>query len=1239
MAPQKSKSASSAERVPSTSPYVSSNIFRDASVTALADNLRAKRPALRVQSSLLKKLPFLYSAIFKEQSLNEWLQRELSCPAEDDDFLFEYAKYLDWWERSGVYQDVSDGKDRRKLKELRLTIRRYGLEKEEISPSPDQFISIQNRGALTWTDTHQWLILLRFFDVLADLRGLPTSSTDHVPPSPSILLALTDSVSSPWLGMRVDWQASVNAAIAVVKAAKSVHPRDNAGPSGAPLQIQGDVTSTSGDGSLAPIDQSSVSQETPASTFAHPLSPVSEEPPASTSAQPSSSAAVVSRAIPDMDLLFSKFDKMALTAAFESIVPSVKKADQTSQYLAMRVNIQLAALVVNYIQTNVHETEHFFLGELSAKLPGEKADWMSTRYIYQSFMVMITYSPLFLLSRTRLYSSPLPNLAVAFEIFKAMGNVGKPEPLKLLERSIWGMVLQVAQGADVEEILPVYMSAWVTDLDGPAVTECKSWLDDFGLNAAAQTQGPIQDWDDVDLLQVGKDYIAQRDENRVWKLEINEHGKRSRSPTLNRDAVDKRPPRKKPTRPVSDAKVKRSSTSARGTEDRRSTRKAPPAGSSSRSRTQPPSRARADSRGDRASGDEDAEDSDDPINGSRLTPASDDGLVEALAGQSHLVDSEGLDKGSRGHSPMDVDGDANGPRVELPDDDVSPLQVGPSFSRAKAGGKALRASSRDESELVQASIPRARAMSQPVSRPVFVGSPVEVPAWSAQGMEKLKWTPSRQNTNNLFELLSQRAVTDYAPGTENSAISVFSATEFSALSSSEVAEIFSKRSIVIRGGEVDPFWSWGFAAFSAIRPITGTINVQDAVESFTSEGFLSTFPISVSEFVKAGMPDGGRRMNCLDLPVGERRLRNIPHIAGHGTFNVLPYLFNVAAQDNMLNVSEAVKKLHWALAGVAGAETTQHIDSGGYSTVVEVLSGRKLWAVGVREDGVAFSNDSHCFALATEEGDWQSIDCKGMRWESLMLHAGDAFIMRPGPHMVYTPESSLCYGEYVITPTTMVEQATSFAMTLIGDNIVTNDRIPEALPLHLAFSSWWWHGDLECEGEVFDPSARACRPDLQLHPEIYVALFSMNVFQTTLAATTYDEEELKSLGVTLEYVGERIYRNECERIYEWVLRQGIIARQGVTVDRDASDDDRVALLREIVLDYGRGIFKMSVEHARTNSNFASASLRKRLLLDARSAYKVTKDFIDRIAFNAMPLIPAVVFVPSPRPDLTFAFGR
>ena len=115
----------------------------------------------------------------------------------------EFAKYLDWYETAGAYQDPPDGKDRRKLKEIRLLVRRFGLDDAVVTPPPDHFMTIQAKGSMTWTDTHQWLILLRFFDVLCHLRGIDDPDFDRVAASTARLLPLTGSLGQVSFAFRL----------------------------------------------------------------------------------------------------------------------------------------------------------------------------------------------------------------------------------------------------------------------------------------------------------------------------------------------------------------------------------------------------------------------------------------------------------------------------------------------------------------------------------------------------------------------------------------------------------------------------------------------------------------------------------------------------------------------------------------------------------------------------------------------------------------------------------------------------------------------------------------------------------------------------------------------------------------------------------------------------------------------------------------------------------------------------
>lgn len=103
----------------------------------------------------------------------------------------------------------------------------------------------------------------------------------------------------------------------------------------------------------------------------------------------------------------------------------------------------------------------------------------------------------------------------------------------------------------------------------------------------------------------------------------------------------------------------------------------------------------------------------------------------------------------------------------------------------------------------------------------------------------------------------------------------------------------------------------------------------------------------------------------------------------------MPFLFNVASQDASFDSATARVALHWALAGTRGAETVQHIDAGGCATAIHVLSGRKLWIVGIPEDGADFTNSSHMFQQRDDDGSWDCMLQAGVKWEAMVLGPGD----------------------------------------------------------------------------------------------------------------------------------------------------------------------------------------------------------------------------------------------------------
>lgn len=150
--------------------------------------------------------------------------------------------------------------------------------------------------------------------------------------------------------MRVDWQAAIVACGQSLAAAnvlpQRAQPTTSATQQIAPAPVQG----SDSDSLNSPPPGQASQLQTPANASETDSSAGSFEISASASAQVF--AGVASKGdIETMQLLFARFDAMSLNTVFERVIPSMKKADEQAQYMAMCVNIQLAALAVKYIQS------------------------------------------------------------------------------------------------------------------------------------------------------------------------------------------------------------------------------------------------------------------------------------------------------------------------------------------------------------------------------------------------------------------------------------------------------------------------------------------------------------------------------------------------------------------------------------------------------------------------------------------------------------------------------------------------------------------------------------------------------------------------------------------------------------------------------------------------------------------------------------------------------------------------
>lgn len=144
-----------------------------------------------------------------------------------------------------------------------------------------------------------------------------------------------------------------------------------------------------------------------------------------------------------MDLLFRKMDRLALSDALNRLLPTVAKSDGKAKYLAISLNIQIAAMTAGYLVlvctifvfyrrplTNLRMQRAVDLllssptfiktflsawpfilmrwdGCIHATYRANRADWFTPRLTYHPIAVAAFLSPFYLLYWGRHYSSPM----------------------------------------------------------------------------------------------------------------------------------------------------------------------------------------------------------------------------------------------------------------------------------------------------------------------------------------------------------------------------------------------------------------------------------------------------------------------------------------------------------------------------------------------------------------------------------------------------------------------------------------------------------------------------------------------------------------------------------------------------------------------------------------------------------------------------------------------------------------
>ncbi|KAJ3488570.1 hypothetical protein NLJ89_g11603 [Agrocybe chaxingu] len=204
-----------------------------------------------------------------------------------------------------------------------------------------------------------------------------------------------------------------------------------------------------------------------------------------------------------------------------------------------------------------------------------------------------------------------------------------------------------------------------------------------------------------------------------------------------------------------------------------------------------------------------------------------------------------------------------------------------------------------------------------------------------------------------------------------------------------------------------------------------------------------------------------------------------------------------------------VNHLRWGLCSLENAYTAFHIDAEGLCTLIQVMSGAKLWIIAVPKRPVmstagVFFGERFSFK-ALNPDDWDV--------EAVLLLPGTRLLMRPNVvHSVITTGHSICHGGHFYATSTIQETVCGLIHSFICRDLITNTSHHPSRLLLRRLMQFFYYG-LVMEHPT-DESEKAHLPDLltQQGSLDFIAVCSLNVLGNVLHHQTYsapnqDEDE------------------------------------------------------------------------------------------------------------------------------------
>ncbi|KZV60261.1 hypothetical protein PENSPDRAFT_671789 [Peniophora sp. CONT] len=1208
------------------------------------------RPLLRTESYFFRDLPWTTGVCASSDSLVATLSTEegvdfteshpalhVRIPAIlgvlDAHTPQSLASWLDIWEKDYVYGPNSDAVP---------LFRRMGIEKKPPARA-DDFYLMGQYTSLTWTDSHQWLIMYRLLDVLAfvlladglrpphkrvktnyhgitRLFGGPKEGRKKAP-----------ALSRGWMKHLGDWAGMASAQKqAAMELPESATPGSSTSPGSRQMIEAG--------GERASQIPPSTSRETSPSAPNGMPAP-SPSPATQTSPKATSSALIV----PAVSI-----QEMAI--AFTPLSRSIEKSDGRS----------------NKIQ-RTQAGKRFSLGDITK----ESAWAINASHAYSSLLISLFISPIFMLMHGLMTSTPV-FADYAFQYWKDAGNDNRPAAIIAFERKLWVLVLQVACGLDSLQGLTALLRAEEFDLND--VLDSRDWFQSFGMTCkiapnflrpsaeriAAPAAGQIEEVAHQTrrrtrekTAQPAPSSAEEQEQQAAWNFTYR---------MVKEEQIDVVMDVDDPEEGAHEAGDKAIGFAGLARYigyhlSMPETNKREFGGGES-----PPTKASKSSVTDDAAS---SSRNKDAPKGNMKPPKARKPTRDA--GKSKTKQNKTDKKTAKGSTPSTDTGKGRG-----------------GGGRGKDG---TSPESKDASDLEEASdksaetsdaLERRKAqMLEPITLPYIDRDEPEV-----SSVKKLTYTPLQPETGatlrsiiaslrrsgqilpsghySPFYLQPPARLSDPAAVQKHqSSVFVTDSETASRLTSENLKDIFRERHILIQGSpDSYPQYGWDLDTLARIHPrdFSSQIEVQDnKLPMRDSDGNATAWNkwITMTELLAAGSTGGDNVYNALSLPTRGAHLVHLPIVHDHPDFDISTTLLRQAEPSiGERHVPSVFSRFRWSLAATVNAASDWHIDTGGASTIITMLHGEKVWMVGRDSRRQQFTNSVSCLDPVKDqlpapddesegeesEEDIDALADNQMEWDCIHLKKGDTFFMRAGtPHAVITLASAVVYGQYAITTGTISAAVSSFTVTCLANKTVTNDTFEENLFLLQSLANWWWQHAIDPSSEQIIPYVKNLAPNVERDEDLGDLL-------AVLAIIVYGPV----------YSRKRVSRRDwlaAERLHEYIAQRG-----GVTFHSDIvlldGNESAIDTIKAIMIHFGRALldFHARLETRVSDKDVSSAFFKgvpSRVESSLKKAYGATASLLGDEGSKLPPLPPRTPFLPrcSLRPvigplpvDIKFSFS-